>query len=149
MPRTCSVDWTLLGLGTKKEGVGGSGLPMKSCEQLLCLGLVLLLAGCATTESTEQAAAESVARAWLSLVDSGQYDKAYEQYAPRIRVGLSKERSIEWMRGRRAPLGSLLWRQLADAKLTHRLPRAPDGTYMIFHYHSSFTNKESASRRWS
>ena len=112
--------------------------------QLLCLGLVFLLGGCAPVESPEQGQAESVAKAWLALVDSGQYEKAYEQYAARIRVELSKERFFELMRGRRAPFGSVISRRLVDAKFTHTRQGAPDGTYEILHYHSSFTGKASA-----
>jgi hypothetical protein len=74
--------------------IGYAGLSMKSCGQLLCLGLVLLPAGCATVESPEQEDAESAAKAWLGLVDSGRYDKAYEQYAARIRVGYQKKGSL-------------------------------------------------------
>jgi hypothetical protein len=107
--------------------------------------VVILCVSCAPVEDTGQVQAEAVAKSWMGLVDSGQYDKAYEEFAARIRVGETKERFLERMRGRRAPLGSVISRSLVSAKFTHTLRGAPDGNYEIFVYHTTFRAKSSAT----
>ena len=105
---------------------------------------VSLFVSCAPVEETDQLQAEAVAKSWIGLVDAGQYDKAYEEYPARIKFSEPKERFLERMRGRRAPLGSVVSRSLISA-FAHKLQGAPAGNCELLVYHTSFAAKSSAA----
>jgi Protein of unknown function (DUF4019) len=105
---------------------------------------VSLFVSCAPVEETDQLQAEAVAKSWMGLVDAGQYDKAYEEYPARVKVSETRERFLERMRARRAPLGSVVSRSLLSA-FPHKLQGAPTGNWELLVYHTSFAAKPSAS----
>ncbi len=118
----------------------------KKWSGILAVSLILsllcqqsLLAG----PDDEKAALEA-AGIWLSLVDSGEYDRSWDQAASLFKSVLSKSQWAGSLQGVRKPLGKIISRGAASAKYTTSLPGAPDGQYVIIQYNTSFENKKSA-----
>jgi hypothetical protein len=116
-------------------------------RKLIVGGLVILLAGviarpCAAQKAEE--AAQSSAREWLGLVDSGKYAESWKEAAPYFKANVSEEQWEKTMRGMRAPLGAVANRKLVSATYATSVPGAPDGQYVIIRYESSFEHKKSA-----
>jgi hypothetical protein len=89
-------------------------------------------------------AAEPVARAWLALVDAGDYDASLASAATLFRAAVTPQQWSTAMASTRAPLGAVLSRELASGTYATSLPGAPDGQYVVFQFKSSFANKQAA-----
>jgi len=89
-------------------------------------------------------AAVEAAKAWLSLIDSGNYAESWEESAEFFRNAVTKEQWEKSTQAFRVPLGKLLSRELKSTHYTTTAPGAPDGQYVIIQYNSSFENKASA-----
>jgi hypothetical protein len=96
-----------------------------------------------TNAEAEKAAVES-ARAWLELIDAGEYEQSWQEAALYVRNLVPKDDWQRSMQGARQPLGKLISRELKATHYTTSAPGAPDGEYVIIQYNSSFENKKSA-----
>ena len=115
-----------------------SALPLIAC--------LMLSAGPPAARSTEanEAAAQQAAEAWLKLIDAGQLGKAWDQGSAAFRTIVSRADFEKKVKAARTPLGALVSRKLESKRLTHELPGAPDGTYVILEYAATFKKKERA-----
>ncbi len=87
------------------------------------------------------------AQAWLSLLEAGNYTRAWEVASPLLRGLDSKER---WETGSRATagtLGRLLSRKKRSTLSTRFVPGAPTGSYVVFEFLSHFSIKGLAFER--
>lgn len=111
------------------------------------LGSALLLAATPPAVAAEpsQAAGVQAAEAWLKLIDSGQYGAAWDEAAPMFRERVTRTEWEKMAAAARRPLGKVLARTLATRQLTHTLPGAPDGTYLVLVYETRFELKERAA----
>lgn len=91
----------------------------------------------------EKAAIES-AKAWLELIDAGEYAQGWQESASYVRNLVPKDDWQRSMQGARQPLGKLVSRELKSTRYTTSAPGAPDGQYVIIQYNTSFENKKSA-----
>ena len=96
-----------------------------------------------TNPEAEKAAIQT-ARAWLELIDAGEYDQSWQEAALYVRNRVPKDDWQRSMQGARQPLGKLISRELKATHYTTSAPGAPDGEYVIIQYNSSFENKKSA-----
>ena len=96
-----------------------------------------------TNPEAEKAAINST-RAWLQLVDSGDYSQSWEQAAELFKAATSKGRWQTSLQVARKPLGKMVSRKLKSKRYTTTAPGAPDGQYVIIQYETSFENKKSA-----
>jgi hypothetical protein len=103
-----------------------------------------LLAVLAAWQTPDEGAAEESARAWLALVDEGEYDPSWAQAAELFRGAVTKEDWAKAMNGSRKPLGRLISRKLKSSTYAESLPGAPDGKYVVLQFDTSFENKKSA-----
>lgn len=115
----------------------------------LFLVMALIAPGPAVSQPIpREAAAEEMAVAaaeqWLALVDQGRYAESWETAAPYFRAAVARDRWEEAMNGFRKPLGDLSERRLSSARFTDSLPGAPDGTYLVIQFRTSFQSKKSA-----
>jgi hypothetical protein len=108
--------------------------------------ITLLASGAPATTSAEipEAAAESAALAWLSLVDAGNYAQSWSAASTLFRQKVPESQWQSAAAGARAPLGSLKSRKVQSATLKNSLPGAPDGEYVVVQFASSFEHKASA-----
>jgi len=98
----------------------------------------------AAQEEAAEAAAQASTRAWLALVDAGQYEASWEKAASFFRAAITSEDWVQALSGARASFGAVLDRDTISAEYTKTLPGAPDGEYVVFQFKSSFENKANA-----
>jgi len=108
--------------------------------------MTLLAIGAPATSSAEtpEAAAESAALAWLTLVDAGNYAQSWKDASALFRQSVSESQWQSAAAAARAPLGALKSRKLQSVTLKSSLPGAPDGEYAVIQFSSSFEHKASA-----
>jgi Protein of unknown function (DUF4019) len=95
-------------------------------------------------EETAEKAAEAAAKAWLALVDAGNYTESWSQASSLFRKQLTVDQWKSAVRSAREPFGRVLSRQVESARYTKSLPGAPDGEYVVIQYDTSFEKKKSA-----
>lgn len=83
------------------------------------------------------------ARAWLALVDGGQYGESWETAAELFQSSTSKEQWSTAVQRVRDPLGPLSTRRFRAAEFRTNLTGAPEGKYFVVHYDSAFAKKPS------
>ena len=110
---------------------------------LAVLVLSILVCGLfAESEKEEQAVAE--AKAWLALVDAGEYEKSWERSSSLFRNAVDQAGWKQALNGTRKPLGKVITRELKSTQFATSLPGAPDGEYVVIQFSSKFDMKESA-----
>ena len=109
--------------------------------------LVFQTAGKAASSPKRDAeeAAFSAAKAWLSLIDKGKYEKSWHEAAPYFKNAVSKDQWGQTIRATRKPLGKNLSRELMSKSYHTSLPGVPDGEYVVILFKASFENKKSAT----
>ena len=108
-----------------------------------CLSLCLALTDSWARSDTEEPAI-SAARAWLTLVDSGDYSGSWKEASAYFRGGVTPESWQSTMEAFRRPLGKVISREVMRAEESAGLPGAPDGKYVVIRFISSFEKKKSA-----
>jgi len=81
------------------------------------------------------------ADAWLSLLDAGKIEQAWDRASQYLR---SRTTQTDWSGAvgkLRKSLGPLTTRTLISTLVTQRVPAGPPGCYVIIEYRSAFTNK--------
>ncbi len=111
---------------------------------LLALAVPLTARAQATdTASVAIAAAQTAARAWLTLVDETRYAASWDSAAAVFRFAVTKtdwERAVLQARGPFEPFGA---RKLLGASFTRSLPGAPPGEYVVLQYETEVSNDRS------
>ena len=105
---------------------------------------ICLLSSAAPALEAEEAAALRAARAWLTVVDGGDYDGSWQAAASYFRTAVSQRQWRHALGGVRQPLGNVLTRELESATYATELPGAPDGEYVVIQFTTSFENKRVA-----
>jgi len=104
--------------------------------------LVLAVAAPARAAETSEAAALQAAEAWLKLIDTGQYGASWDQASATFRKAVPRSTWEKQAAAVREPLGKVLERKVSSKQLTHELPGAPDGTYVVLIFETRFEHKE-------
>jgi hypothetical protein len=122
------------------------GLGMKRIICVLLFLGILNMFGCSKPSNNPDAEAKvpAAAKAWLALVDSGQYANSWDEAASFFRGAVSKEKWVEMMNAERKPFGKNISRKLKSKHYRTSFPGAPDGEYVVIQFNSSFENKKSA-----
>jgi hypothetical protein len=108
---------------------------------VVCLTLNLALAfGADTTDKAIIAAA----RSWLGEIDSGNYETSWKQASNYFQGAVAEKSWTDALNGTRKPLGNLVSRKVAKTTAAKSLPGAPDGSYLVMQFDTSFANKKSA-----
>ena len=108
---------------------------------LTCV-LLAVAAAPARAAETSEAAALQAAEAWLKLVDAGQYGASWDEASSAFRKAVSRTLWEKKAAAAREPLGKVVSRKVASKQLTHELPGAPDGTYVVLIFDTRFEHKE-------
>jgi hypothetical protein len=106
--------------------------------------LALVIEEPAAEQETKPNAAVNSARAWLKIVDMGDYSKSWEQTAGLFKAMVSKEQLAQSLGMVRRPLGKVISRQVMSQKHTKTLPGLPPGQYVIIQFNTTFENKADA-----
>ncbi len=99
----------------------------------------------ARAASGNENAALGAARVWLALIDAGRYADSWKKASAYLQGAVSGETWVASLDGIRKPLGKVHSRKVAKVKEARELPGAPDGTYMVMSFTSSFEKKKTAT----
>ena len=91
--------------------------------------------------------AASSGEAWLRLIDSGKYADSWKEASTYFRSRIAEKTWVSMVQGVRAPLGTRTSRKLQNITFTKTLPGAPDGSYAVMVFQTSFQNKASAAEQ--
>jgi hypothetical protein len=106
---------------------------------------LIAAAGCMGNRHPEaEGAALPAAKAWLGLVDTGQYAESWDDAASYFKGAVPKEQWVKTMQAARQPFGANLSREVRSSRYHTALPGAPDGEYVVFQFKTSFENKKKA-----
>jgi hypothetical protein len=117
---------------------------MKHSIAAFAFALFSLTTPFAMGSEPREAAAESAARAWLVLLDAGNYDGSWSAASALFQQRVPESQWQSSASNARGPLGALISRTFQSATFKSTLPGAPDGEYVVVQYASSFENKASA-----
>lgn len=115
--------------------------------------LLLLTAGCAAHKAARQEkhAHENAARAaalrWLTLLDDGDYEQAFEWEAQDFRMARTQAQFVRFMQARRAPFGTALGRKFIGAANIRKLVGVPEGNYVSVLFKTQFEKKSETAER--
>jgi hypothetical protein len=109
---------------------------------IVCAVVLLVLAGASPGGAADAATAKAQAgaRAWLALVDAGQYGESWDAAAELFRKSLTRKQWIDALTQVRSPLGSLASRKFRASQFVTDLPGAPSGEYVVIEYDSQFAS---------
>ena len=122
---------------------------------ILALLLVAFAGGCKRSQRPKPSAspgestaaekqAREAARAWLALVDEGDYAKSWDTAAGYFRAAMTKDQWQRSLAAVRAPIGKVVSREFKSAEYATSLPGAPDGEYVVIQFATAFENKRSS-----
>ena len=114
---------------------------MRRAIALTCWMLAAVPARALAAEANEAAALQA-AEAWLKLIDAGRYGASWDEASTMFRKAVPRATWEKQAAAAREPLGKVLGRKLASKQLTHELPGAPDGTYVVLVFETRFEHKE-------
>ena len=117
---------------------------MRAIVSLVMIGLVVSGAAVLADTSEKEAAAESAATIWLSMIDDGNYADSWTEAAAYFRNAIKQEQWVQSLQAVRQPLGKLVSRKVKSRSYETSLPGAPDGEYVVIQFETSFENKEAA-----
>lgn len=81
---------------------------------------------------------------YLGLVDTGQYDKSWDEASMFFKSQISQTQWAEKLSSLRPLFGKVINRTIINTKYLTSAPGAPDGEYVIVVFQTSFENKKSA-----
>jgi len=91
-----------------------------------------------------QTDATNAAKAWVALVDAGNYDQSWTESSSLMQARISK---ADWAKAAKPvhdQLGAMVSRVPTGVDMLKSLPGAPDGDYAIVHFTTKFANKQDA-----
>jgi len=111
----------------------------KTC---LVLGLLVAISLHApsgfASEADSRKKAETAARSWLTLVDSGKYDESWKEASGLFRHAVTSAGWAGAIKSARSPLGALKSRKPKASQFTRNLPGAPEGEYVVIQFDADF-----------
>jgi hypothetical protein len=105
-----------------------------------------LLIGLSGSAFADQRQDEAVAasKAWLKMVDDGDYAAAWSDVAGLFRGKMDVDVWVQSVSAPRGQVGALKSRKLKNYTETTSLPNAPDGDYAIVEFDSVFANRKDS-----
>lgn len=119
-------------------------MKLQRMVQGVVVGALLVVPLAGAQQVVPDALAVAAERSWLALVDSGYYGASWDAAAPFFQAQVDRAgwaRSVEAVRG---PLGKVMSRTLEQVVAAKTLPGAPDGTYAVAVYATTFEHKQDA-----
>ena len=110
---------------------------------LLAIAFALLMPTATLAQSTTSYADNC--RAWLALVDAGQYDESWSTASAYFQSKVTKEQWTELAKPVRDTVGPVVSRGAAQVLKTDTLPDAPFGHYLVITIHTKFAMNPAAT----
>jgi hypothetical protein len=96
----------------------------------------------ADPHAAEESAAQRQALGFLGYLDEGRFADSYAYTGMLLRARADSEAYAAQIQKARAGTGALQARELIDATYNTSVEGAPEGQYVILHYHSNFANRQ-------
>lgn len=100
---------------------------------------------CAESESKVEKKQVSAAKAWLHLIDGGNYSESWREASAYFRGAVAEQSWVASLEGVRKPLGKLVSREIVKMEEVNHLPGAPDGSYAVMNFKTNFGQKKSST----
>ena len=120
---------------------------MMTSKSCLCIALVTLMASVrlvtASPQSAQGDSAEAVkaaevgAKAWLALVDKGEFAASWDEASTNFKIAVTKDAWEKAVRQARAPYDPMGARERLLAEFRTELPNSPPGRYVVFQYRTA------------
>ncbi|MCH8538402.1 MAG: DUF4019 domain-containing protein [Alkalimonas sp.] len=108
--------------------------------------LILILSFCFSSLTwAGESAGVTAAKAWLSMVDSGEYAESWQQADAFFKSQLPQANWDAALKEVRTPLGAVVSRTELGSKEYSALPGVPDGQYLVIQFQTDFQNKKSST----
>jgi Protein of unknown function (DUF4019) len=91
--------------------------------------------------ATAEQAAERQALGFLGYLDQGRFADSYAYTGVLLRAQADREKFASQIEKARAGTGALQGRELIDASYTTTVAGAPEGQYVVLHYHANFASR--------
>ena len=95
----------------------------------------------ADPHAAEESAAQRQALGFLGYLDEGRFADSYAYTGMLLRTRADRESFAAQIQKARAGTGALQARELIDATYNTSVEGAPEGQYVILHYHSNFAKR--------
>jgi hypothetical protein len=95
----------------------------------------------ADPHAAEESAAQRQALGFLGYLDEGRFADSYAYTGMLLRARADREAFAAQIEKARAGTGALQARELIDATYNTSVEGAPEGQYVILHYHSNFASR--------
>ena len=96
----------------------------------------------ADPHAAEESAAQRQALGFLGYLDEGRFADSYAYTGMLLRARADREAFTAQIQKARTGTGALQARELIDAAYNTSVEGAPQGQYVILHYHSNFANRQ-------
>jgi hypothetical protein len=91
--------------------------------------------------AADELAAQRQALGFVGYLDQGRFADSYAYTGMLIRAQLDRDAFSTQIQKTRVGSGALQSRELIDAGYTTTVSGAPEGQYVVLHYHASFANR--------
>ena len=108
------------------------------------LGIFLTTAVSHAEDDASHTKAQAAAGAWLGKIDAGDYAASWKDASSYFQGAVPENSWVASLTGVRAPLGKKSSRKLKSADAMKSVPGAPDGSYVVMQFDTSFEKKASA-----
>lgn len=137
------------GHGAKRAArtIGEAPVPVSRRASVLFALLTILACSVAHAAASDEDESRKSGEAWLLLVDSQKYEESWKEASAQFRSAVTEDQWAAALTNARDPLGPMVSRAQSRVNFTKTLRGAPDGNYVIFHFITSFKNKEGVTER--
>ncbi|HEX5123594.1 MAG TPA: DUF4019 domain-containing protein [Rhodanobacteraceae bacterium] len=112
---------------------------------VLALAMLFCVSSPIRADSLTTTEAVAASRAWLAVVDAGEYTKSWDGAAALFKQRVTKAEWEQAVAKVRDGTGAMKTRELESAQPEHTLPGVPDGDYVVMTYRSAFEKYPTAT----
>ncbi len=104
-----------------------------------------LLMPMAALAADAQTDATAAAKAWLALVDKGDFQQSWNDASKLLQSRISADQWAQSAKPIHETLGGVVSRDVSGVEMMSTLPGAPDGQYAIVRFKTKFEKKDTAN----
>ena len=114
-----------------------------SLRSIFALTLIILSS---TIANADQSAALTAAKAWLALVDAGEYQQSWLTANKTLKEQSEKEEWANYLKAIRKPFGKVISRSVTRSRTVSQIQGMPDGEYFQVQFEVKPLNRTGMER---
>jgi len=114
-----------------------------SLRSIFALTLIILSS---TIANADQSAALTAAKAWLALVDAGEYQQSWLTANKTLKEQSEKEEWANYLKAIRKPFGKVISRSVTRSRTVSQIQGMPDGEYFQVQFEVKSLNRTGMER---